>query len=41
MVGCGIPALGLFLLMQGSVGEGPWREGRRAEQGVPHPPDSA
>lgn len=33
MVGSGIPALSLFLLIQGSVGEGPQREGQRAEQG--------
>lgn len=32
MVGSGIPALGLFLLMQGSVGEGADERGQRAEQ---------
>lgn len=34
MVGSGIPALSLFLLIQGSVGEGPGREGQTAEQGA-------
>lgn len=37
MVGCGIPALSLFLLMQGSVGEGPRGEGQRAERGASSP----
>lgn len=41
MVGSGVPALSLFLLMQGSVGEGPRREGQRAEQGPPRPPHSS
>lgn len=34
MGGSGIQALSLFLLIQGSVGEGPQREGQRAEQGA-------
>lgn len=34
MAGSGIPALSLFLLIQGSVGEGPRRECQAAEQGA-------
>ncbi|XP_059855210.1 transmembrane protein 190 [Lagenorhynchus albirostris] len=40
MVGSGIPALGLFLLMQGSVGEGADERVRELSRGPPHPPYS-
>lgn len=40
MVGSGIPALSLFLLMQGSVGEVADIRGREPRGGPPQPPYS-
>ena len=40
MVGSGIPALGLLLLMQGSAGEGAGERVRGRSRGPPQPPVS-